>query len=129
MERTASTLGTRLGVPPIITGAIILAAVTSLPNAVAAIYLARRGRASATLSEAFNSNTLNVLAGLLIPAVIITAAGLGSALRVSVWYAVLTAVTIALALAGRGISRRSGALIIAAYLVFAVTLISHATRA
>jgi cation:H+ antiporter len=129
MERTASTLGTRLGVPPIITGAIILAAVTSLPNAVAAIYLARRGRASATLSEAFNSNTLNVLAGLLIPAVIITAAGLGSALRVSVWYAVLTAVTIALALAGRGINRRSGALIIAAYLVFAVTVISQAIRA
>jgi len=49
-------------------GAIVPAAVTRLPNAVAAIYLARRGRAAATRSEAMNSNTLNVLAGLLKPA-------------------------------------------------------------
>ena len=123
MERTASTLGTRWAVPGVITGGIVLAAVTSMPNAVAAVFLARRGRAAATLSEAFNSNTLNVLAGLLIPAVIIASPGLGGALRVAVWYGVLTVTTIALALAGRGINRRSGALIIAAYLVFAVTVI------
>ncbi len=128
MERTASTLGTRWAVPGVITGAIVLAAVTSMPNAVAAVFLARRGRAAATLSEAFNSNTLNVLAGLLIPAVIITGPGLGAALRTAVWYGVLTAATIALALAGRGINRRSGALIIAAYLVFAVTVVANAIR-
>jgi hypothetical protein len=80
-------------VPGVITGAIVLAAVTSLPNAVAAIFLARRGRAAATLSEALNSNTLNVLAGLLIPAVIITSPGLGGALRIAVWYGILTAAT------------------------------------
>ena len=34
-----------LGVPGVITGAIVLAAVTSMPNAVAAVFLARRGRA------------------------------------------------------------------------------------
>jgi len=128
MERTASTLGARWAVPGVITGAIVLAAVTSMPNAVAAVFLARRGRASATLSEAFNSNTLNVLAGLLIPAVIITSPSLGGALPVAIWYGVLTAATIALALAGRGINRRSGALIIAAYLVFAVTVITKAVR-
>jgi Ca2+/Na+ antiporter len=126
MERSASTLGARWAVPGVITGGIVLAAVTSLPNAVAAVYLARRGRASATLSEALNSNTLNVLAGLLIPAVIIASPGLGGALRVAVWYGVLTVATIALALAGRGINRRSGALIIAAYLVFAITVIVKA---
>jgi len=128
MERTAATLGTRWAVPGVITGAIVLAAVTSLPNAVAAIYLARRGRASATLSEAFNSNTLNIFAGLLIPAVIIASPDLGGALRIAVWYGVLTVATIALALAGRGINRRSGALIIAAYLVFAITVITSAIR-
>ena len=78
-----------------ITGGIVLAAVTSMPNAVAAVFLARRGRAAATLSEAFNRNTLNGLAGLLIPAVIIASPGLGGALRIAVWYGVLT---IALAL-------------------------------
>jgi cation:H+ antiporter len=126
MEGTASALGTRWAVPGVITGAIVLAAVTSLPNAVAAVFLARRGRAAATLSEAFNSNTLNVLAGLLIPAVIIASPGLGGALRTAIWYGVLTTATIALALAGRGINRRSGTLIIAAYLVFAITVIVKA---
>jgi cation:H+ antiporter len=125
MERTASLLGARYGVPDMITGAIVLAAVTSLPNAVAAVFLARRGRAAATLSEALNSNALNVLAGLLIPAVVIGSHHLGGALPTAIWYGLLTAATIALALAGRGINRRSGALIIAAYLVFAVTVILH----
>ncbi|MHB1818741.1 MAG: ABC transporter permease [Streptosporangiaceae bacterium] len=47
----------------------MLAAVTSLPNAVAAVYLARRGRGAATLSTALNSNTLNAaaLAGFALP--------------------------------------------------------------
>ena len=57
---------------------------------------------------------------------IIASPGLGDALRVAVWYGVLTVATIALALAGRGINRRSGALIIAAYLVFAITVIAKA---
>ena len=126
MERSASALGARWAVPGVITGGIVLAAVTSMPNAVAAVYLARRGRASATLSEAFHSNTLNVIAGLFIPAVIITSPGLAGTPRIAIWYAVLTAATIALALAGRGINRRSGALIIAAYLVFTVTVIAKA---
>ncbi|HEX2821229.1 MAG TPA: hypothetical protein VHO07_13830 [Streptosporangiaceae bacterium] len=108
-----------------ITGAIVLAAVTNIPNAVAAVFLARRGWAAATLSEAFNGNTLNVLAGLLIPAVIIASPGLGGALRIAIWYGVLT---VALALAGRGINRRSGALIIASYLVFTITVVAQAIR-
>jgi cation:H+ antiporter len=129
MERAATTLGTRLAIPDVITGAIVLAAVTSLPNAVAAIYLARRGRAAATLSEAMNSNTLNVLAGLLIPAVIIGNAGLGAALWTATWYAALTLGVVALALAGRGVTRLSGLLIVYAYAVFAVTVVISATRA
>ena len=68
MERGASSLGVHFGVPEIIVGGLVLAAVTSLPNAVSAVYLARRGRGAATLSTALNSNSLNVTAGLLIPA-------------------------------------------------------------
>ena len=40
MERAASALGQRYAVPQIVTGGLVLAAVTSLPNAVAAVYLA-----------------------------------------------------------------------------------------
>ena len=63
MERAATTLGGHFGVADIVTGGLVLAVVTSLPNAVAAIYLARRGRGAAALSTALNSNALNVAAG------------------------------------------------------------------
>src|SRR5262249_48880250 len=71
MEQTASKLGVRHGVPGIVVGALVLAAVTSLPNAVAAVYLAARGRGEATLSIALNSNAINVVAGLLVPAIVV----------------------------------------------------------
>ncbi|HWF55919.1 MAG TPA: sodium/calcium exchanger protein [Solirubrobacteraceae bacterium] len=64
MERSGSTLGARRHVPGIVVGGLVLAAVTSLPNAVAAVYLATRGRGAATLSTAMNSNAINVVAGL-----------------------------------------------------------------
>jgi Ca2+/Na+ antiporter len=44
MEETATGMGAQAGVPSIIVGGVVLAAVTSLPNAVAGIYLALRGR-------------------------------------------------------------------------------------
>jgi cation:H+ antiporter len=125
VEHAASTLGVRYAVPGIVVGGIVLAAVTSLPNAVAAVYLARRGRGAATLSEALNSNTLNVVAGLFVPAVV-TGLGRpsGSALLVAACYAGLTACTLALAFAGRGLGRRAGALIIVLYLLFAWALVA-----
>jgi cation:H+ antiporter len=100
---------------------------TSLPNAVAAVHLARGGRGAATLSEALNSNSLNVLAGLFIPAVIIASPGPGISLRIAIWYGVLTLATLSPALAGWGLTRRSGILIITAYLVFVVTVVAKAT--
>jgi cation:H+ antiporter len=127
MEQTASTLGARAAVPEIVTGALVLAGVTSLPNAVAAVYLARRGRGAATLSTAMNSNALNVTAGLLLPAAFV---GLGSrsgeATLVAGWYLGLTALALASAYVASGLRRGSGALIIGAYLTFAVVLLASA---
>jgi cation:H+ antiporter len=124
MERTASSLGGRLGVPEIITGGLVLAAVTSLPNAVAAVYLAGRGRGAATLSIALNSNTLNVVAGLLLPGTLL---GLGQpsgqALLVTVWYAGLSLAVLSLAWRHRGLGRREGSVIIAAYAAFTVSIV------
>lgn len=92
MEQGASTLGGHFGIPEIVVGGLVLAAVTSLPNAVSAVYLARRGRGAATLSTALNSNSLNVAAGLLIPAAVIgLAKPSGSGLLVAGWYVALTA--------------------------------------
>jgi Ca2+/Na+ antiporter len=95
-----------------------------LPNAVSAVYLARRGRGAAVLSTALNSNAINVVAGLLIPA---SLAGLGPAsgpdTLVAAWYAGLTVLALALAYRGRGVGRAPGTVIIAGYVAFVTALI------
>jgi cation:H+ antiporter len=124
MERAASSLGRSLGVPEIITGGLVLAAVTSLPNAVAAVYLASRGRGAATLSTALNSNTLNITAGLLLPGATL---GLGApsrqALLVTAWYGAFTLAVLALAWRHQGLGRLEGAAIITGYAAFTASLI------
>lgn len=119
MERAASALGTRFAIPEIVVGGLVLAAVTSLPNAVAAVYLAARGRGAATLSTALNSNTINIALGLLLPATVI---GLGrptgQTALIAVWYIGLTGVVLAFAWRDQGIGRAVGLLVIAAYAVF-----------
>lgn len=123
MEETATTVGSQAGVSAIVVGGLVLAGVTSLPNAVAAIYLALRGRGAATLSEAFNSNALNVIKGLLVPGAILgLARPSGDALFVALSYLALTGASIALAIRGRGLDRRAGSLIIVGYLAFAAVL-------
>ena len=133
MELAATTLGRRFAVPGIITGGLVLAVVTSLPNVVSAVYLARRGRGAAVLSIALNSNAINVIAGLLIPA---SLTGLGprsgQATLVAGWYAGLTVLGLALAYRGHGLRRLPGFMIIAGYLAFLaallVTSMQHAVR-
>jgi hypothetical protein len=98
--------------------------VTSLPNAVAAVYLAARGRGAATLSTALNSNTLNIALGLLLPAAV-TGLGqpAGQTTLTAAWYLGLTAAMLAFAYRDRGVRRETGILVIAAYLVFAGSLL------
>jgi cation:H+ antiporter len=119
MERAVSTLGSRYAVPEIVIGGLVLAAVTSLPNAVAAVYLASRGRGAAVLSTALNSNAVNVTVGLLLPAAVI---GLGSLSGLTVFaaacYLGLTALALVLAYRGGGLVRADGALIVGGYVVF-----------
>lgn len=125
MERAGSALGRHYHVPDIVVGGLLLAVVTSLPNAVAAVYLAAKGRGAAALSTALNSNVLNVVAGLLVPAVWL---GLGQpqaqGTLVAGWYVGLTACTLALAYAGRGLSRLSGSVVIGSYLAFVIVLLA-----
>jgi cation:H+ antiporter len=125
MESAGTTLGTRFGMADIITGGLVLAIVTSLPNAVAAVYLASRGRGAAVLSTALNSNALNIAAGLLLPGAI-TGLGprTGQGILVAAWYAGLTVVALAFAYRDKGLTRLSGTVIIGGYLVFVAALIA-----
>ncbi|MGH3156665.1 MAG: sodium:calcium antiporter [Streptosporangiaceae bacterium] len=130
MEQAATTVGARYAVAGIVTGGLVLAVVTSLPNAVSAVYLARRGRGAAVLSTALNSNAINVVAGLLVPA---SLTGLGPrsgpGMLVAGWYAGLTVLALVLAYRGRGLTRVPGLLIIAGYLAFVSALTASVAAA
>jgi cation:H+ antiporter len=125
MERSAQSLGARFAIPDIVVGGLVLAAVTSLPNAVAAVYLARRGRGTAMLSTALNSNALNIAVGLLLPATVV---GLGTTtsreVLVALWYAGLTAVVLLLAYRDQGLRRSTGIVVLVGYALFAVVLVA-----
>lgn len=124
MEAGGTTLGARFGMADIVTGGLVLAVVTSLPNAVAAVYLAARGRGAAVLSTALNSNAINIALGLLVPAAI-TGMGprTGQSVMVAAWYAGLTVLALAFAYRARALTRLPGAVIIGGYLLFVAALI------
>lgn len=130
MEESAATLGARHAIPGILVGGLVLAGVTSLPNAVAGVYLAARGRAAACLSTALNSNAINVLAGLLIPTTILGLAPGSGASATTVFiacsYLAMTALVLVTSYLGRGLRRDAGLGIVAAYLAFAGVLIAIA---
>ncbi len=128
MERAASGLGQRLGVPGIVVGGLVLAAVTSVPNAVAAVYLARRRRGVAVLSTALNSNTINAVAGFLLPAAVVGTTSSGQGIFVAAWYVGLTVASLAFAWRHRGMRRSVGACIICAYAVFVASLVVVSSR-
>jgi len=125
MEHAASVGGARLGAPQVIVGGTVLAAVTSLPNAVGAVYLARAGRGAAVLSEAMNSNTINVVGGFVLPALlgdlVISQVGAGVVFAGAA-YVVLTGTAIGLGYTFKGLGRGSGVVLIVAYIVFVAAL-------
>lgn len=125
MERGASTLGRHFRVADAVIGGIVLAAVTSLPNAVSAIYLAQKGRGAAAFSTALNSNNLNVVVGLLVPGVLVGLALPSFAGNfTSMAYVVLTGLVLVFAFATSGLTRRAGWVIIAGYAAFVACLLA-----
>jgi cation:H+ antiporter len=125
MERAASTFGHRYGIPDIVVGGLVLAAVTSVPNAVAAVYLAGHERGSAVLSTALDSNALNVLIGFLLPATVVGLSGVsGHGPYVTAWYVGMTVLAVSFAYVSRGIGRGAGLIFVVAYLAFAASLLA-----
>ena len=124
MVSGALTLGDHWHLSRIFLGAVALAAITSLPNAYAATRLALSGNGTAVASLAFNSNTLNLLAGVSLPAVLIggLASAPGAAADIA-WLLVLTLAALGLGFIGPGLNRWSGLMLIIGYLLFLVTIL------
>jgi cation:H+ antiporter len=121
MVSEALTLARRYGVSDVVLGTVVLAAITGLPNLYAAVHLALAGRGTATVSETFNSNTIN-----LVVVVGASAAVLGGSVAASiagvdlVWLLGMTAAAMALCARPAGLTRPAGVLLIVAYCLFVV---------
>ncbi len=124
LVRSALTLGSRYEVPTVLVGVIGLAAATGLPNVYAATRLAMDGRGAAVVSETFNSNTLNVIAGIALPMIFVPALPAAIPHGYVVWLLGIT--MLALLLLVRGIGRRGAALLLFVYAGFvAYTLVTR----
>ena len=112
------------GISQAVIGMLILASLTSIPNVIAAVRLAREGRGAAVVSESLNSNTLNILAGICLPALIF---GFSAPTRpivfATLWLLVMKCFAIAASSHRRGLHRGGGAVLIALYLVFAIVIV------
>merc|ERR1719230_1384133 len=67
MVAWASKLGCMLGIHPAIMGVTILAAGTSVPDAIGSLIVAREGQGDMAVSNAIGSNVFDILLGLGIP--------------------------------------------------------------
>lgn len=119
MVDAAGGIGERMSISQAVMGTLVLAILTSIPNVVAALRLAVHDRGSAVVSEAYNSNAANVLAGLCLPAAII---GLGGGTRLgsltAVFALAMTVLSAALLCRSPGLTRRDGAALVSVYLAF-----------
>jgi len=107
MVQGAVTLEQRWDVAGVLVGAVALATATSLPNAYAAIRLALDGHGAAVVSATFNSNTLNLIAGIAMPIVLFPALRRSVPPGYIVW--LLGMSVLALILLATGLTRRVAA--------------------
>jgi cation:H+ antiporter len=124
MVDSALRLAHRWSVPEVIVGIVVLAVLTSLPNAYTAARLALQGRGSALVSETLNSNTTNLVFGISVPALFITIGSTSALTGFDLsWLLLLNVVVLVLLARRRGVGRSEGAAILLLYAVFVVVQI------
>jgi len=123
LVNAAVRIGGQLGVGQSVLGALVLGPLTGIPNVIAAVSLARHGRGSAVVSESLSSNSLNVLVGLCLPAILLGTSAVNARAELEVgWLLGLSVLTIGLTGLRGGLLRSDGVLVVLCYLGFAVAL-------
>jgi cation:H+ antiporter len=121
MVQTALSLGDRWRIGPALVGALVLGPLTSLPNALTGVRLGLAKRGAALVSEALNSNTINLVAGVAVPALFITLTVHSTTDKLDLaLLAAMTAATLALLGIPNGMRRLGGATVISLYVLFVV---------
>ena len=125
MVESALNLAHRWNVPDVIVGVLVLAVLTSIPNAFTAARLAFQRRGAAVVSETFNSNTTNLVFGIALPALFISIGSTSSLTKFDLgWLLLMTLVAIALFARRGGVTRSGGVAILLLYLVFVAVQIA-----
>jgi len=119
MVNSAVSIADRWGIPAAIVGTLVLATLTSLPNAFTAIRLGVNHRGTALVSETLNSNTINLAVGVILPALFLSLGGVSGLVGFDlVWLIAMTSFTLLLLARAPGAGRVAGAALISMYLVF-----------
>ncbi|HEY7419658.1 MAG TPA: hypothetical protein VH593_31045 [Ktedonobacteraceae bacterium] len=121
LVHAALTLSAGWHLPYALVGGVVLAALTSIPNAYTAVHLAHRGRGAAVVSATVNSNTINLVVGLALPALFFGIRGATSGVALELgWLLGMTVVGLLLLLPAKGMTRLGGVGMIILYLLFVV---------
>jgi cation:H+ antiporter len=120
MVEAALSLGADWHIANTVLGVLILAPLTSLPNAVTAIRLGLAGRGAALVGETFNSNSINLGVGVIVPSLFVTFTALTSVAKQQLgWLLAMTVATLVLLAGKRGMRRYGAAALILLYFAFA----------
>ena len=91
----------------------MLAPLTSIPNAFTAARLGLANRGTALLSETLNSNTINLVAGLVVPGLLVTVLSLTPEAKFEfAWLILMTVASLLMLSRPRGVRRIDGAVLI-----------------
>jgi cation:H+ antiporter len=119
--RAATDLANAWSVPEELVGVVVLAVLTSLPNAWTGVRFGLQQRGSALMSETLNSNSINIVAGLAVPAALGSLAAFsGLAIFDVAWLIGMTAAALVLFGRHEGGGRTAGVFLIVLYAVFLV---------
>ena len=125
MVESALNLAHRWSVPDVIVGILVLAILTSIPNAFTAARLAFQRRGAAVVSETLNSNTTNLVFGITVPALFVSLGSTAALTKFDLgWLLLMTLVAIALFGRRGGVTRSGGVAILLLYLVFVAVQIA-----
>lgn len=122
--QSALVLGGRWSIPTVLIGVTALAGATSLPNAYAAIRLAIGGHGAAVVSATFNSNTLNLIAGIAAPLLFVPSLGAAVPPGYIVWLLGMTVLAVVLVI--RRLTRFGAVILLVAYAAFVVYAVASA---
>jgi cation:H+ antiporter len=125
MVQAALALGDEWHISRAVLGVLILAPLTSLPNAATAVQLGHARRGAALVGETFNSNTINLAAGVIAPALFVSLGALSGTDKLQlVWLIGMTMASLVLLGRRRGMRRPGAAALVALYAGFVAIVLA-----